>query len=81
VCTGAAEAGTYPYTVRTVGLGTKLSVMDLFVSLLPTIGIIALIAVLVLLANRSLTRQRNSKLKRGHEESKAASRIQEKHLL
>jgi len=55
--------------------------MDLLLLLLPATMLLALIAILVVLAERSLRRQRNSKLKRGHEESNAAGRIQEKHLM
>lgn len=49
--------------------------------LLPAIALLALIAILAVLAERSLRRQRNSKLKRGDEEREAASRMQEKHLM
>lgn len=49
--------------------------------LLPATALLALIAILAVLAERSLKRQRNSKLRRGDEESDAASRLQEKHLM
>ncbi len=52
--------------------------MDLFAYLLPATAILVLIVVLAVLAERSLKRQRNSKLRRGREEENAAAGLQEK---
>jgi len=54
--------------------------MEFFVLLLPAIAIFALIAVLAALAERSTTRQRDSKLRRGRDESNAAGRVLEKYF-
>ncbi|HST68419.1 MAG TPA: hypothetical protein VLI94_02035 [Solirubrobacterales bacterium] len=51
--------------------------MELLVSLLPTIFLVAVIVVLVVLAGRSLKRQRGGKLRRGRKESDAAGRMPE----
>jgi hypothetical protein len=54
--------------------------VDLFLLLLPAIVILVLIAVLAVLAERSLKRQQGSKLRRGREESNAAGRVLEKYF-
>lgn len=46
--------------------------------LLPAFVLIVLVAILAVLAERSLRQQRNSKLRRGTEERHAAGRVLEK---
>jgi hypothetical protein len=49
-----------------------------FALLAPATALVLLIAILAVLAERSLKRQRNSKLRRGREEENAAAGLQEK---
>lgn len=54
--------------------------MDLFILLVPIVVLVALIAILFVLAERSANRQKGSRMRRGQDESNAAGRVLEKYF-